>query len=115
MLPDKSPDARSVTSPRLLHDRYELREKIGDGSFFAVYRGRDIQTNRGVAVKLLNEEYAADREFMDRLQEETRNATQLDHPHIVAVQDVWMEEGRVAIATELIRGIDLKERVRRVA
>src|SRR5438445_12594863 len=115
MLSDKSPDARGTASERLLHSRYELGEKIGDGSFFAVHRGRDTQTGRAVAIKLLNEEYASDREFADRLREETQTASQLDHPHIVSVYDVWMEGDRVAIATEFVRGIDLKERVRRVA
>jgi hypothetical protein len=115
MLPDKSSDSRGATSPRLLHHRYEVGEKIGDGSFFAVYRGRDTQSNRAVAVKLLNEEFIADREFTDRLREETQNAIKLDHPHIVSVEEVWVEDGQVGIATELVRGIDLKERVRRVA
>ncbi len=115
MLPDKSPDARGATSARLLNSRYELSEKIGEGSFFAVYRGRDTQSGRPVAVKILSDEYAGDREFADRLRAEALAATRLDHPHIVAVYDAWMEGGRVAIATEFVRGIDLKERVRRVA
>jgi serine/threonine-protein kinase len=115
MLPDKSPDARGATGARLLNGRYELGEKIGDGSFFSVYRGRDAQSGRPVAIKVLNEEYAGDREFVERLRSEALAATRLDHPHIVPVYDAWIEQRQVAIVAEFVRGIDLKERVRRVA
>jgi eukaryotic-like serine/threonine-protein kinase len=115
MLPDKSTEAPTATSSRLLNGRYELAEKVGDGSFFTVYRGRDTQSGRAVAIKLLNEEYSGDREFVSRLQEETRQAMRLSHPHIVPVYDVWQEGGQVGIVTEFVRGINLKDRVRRVA
>jgi eukaryotic-like serine/threonine-protein kinase len=115
MLSDQSPDARGATGARLLNSRYEVGEKIGEGSFFAVYRGRDSQSGQAVAVKIASDEYAGDREFADRLRAEALAASRLDHPHIVAVYDAWMEGGRIAIATEFVRGINLKERVRRVA
>jgi beta-lactam-binding protein with PASTA domain len=115
MLPDKSPNTGGAASLSMLHGRYELGEKIGEGSFFTVFRGRDTQTGRAIAIKLLNEEYVPDHEFTEHLCEQTRTTIQLDHPHIVSVFDVWLDDGRVTIVTELIRGIDLKERVRRVA
>jgi eukaryotic-like serine/threonine-protein kinase len=115
MLPDQSPDARGAAGARLLNSRYEVGEKIGEGSFFAVYRGRDTQSGRAVAIKIVSDEHAGDREFAERLQAEALAAARLDHPHIVAVYDAWVEGGRVAIASEFVRGIDLKERVRRVA
>ena len=115
MLSDQSPDARGATGARLLNSRYEVGEKIGEGSFFAVFRGRDTQSGQPVAVKIASDEYAGDREFADRLRAEALAAARLDHPHIVAVYDAWMEGGRIAIATEFVRGINLKERVRRVA
>lgn len=115
MLPDKSPDARGATSARLLNSRYEVGEKIGEGSFFAVYRGRDTRSGRAVAIKIVSDDYAGDREFAERLRAEALAAAKLDHPHVVAVYDAWLEGGRVAVAAEFVRGIDLKERVRRVA
>lgn len=115
MLPDNSTEAPRASSTRLLNGRYELAEKVGEGSFFTLYRGRDTQSGQAVAVKVLNEEYSGDREFAGRLQEETRQATRLSHPHVVPVYDVWMEGSQVAIATEFVRGINLKDRVRRVA
>jgi serine/threonine-protein kinase len=68
-----------------------------------------------VALKLLKEEYAGDREFTERLQEEAQQAIRLAHPHIVPVYDVWAENGQAGIAMEFVRGINLKDRVRRVA
>ena len=115
MLPDKSPEVLGTGGTRLLNGRYELGEKVGEGSFFFVYRGRDTSTGRTVAIKMLSDEYAGDREFAERLRAEARQAVKLDHPHIVPVYDAWSEDGRVAIATEFVRGINLKDRVRRVA
>lgn len=115
MLSDKSPDERGATSAALINERYELAEKVGEGNFFTVYRGRDTVTGRTVAIKIVNAEYAADREFIDRLRTEVLAAAQLNHPHIISVLDAWNQDGRVAIATEFVRGINLKERIRRVA
>ena len=50
MVPDKGPNVRGATSDRLLNGRYELGEKVGEGSFFAVYRGRDTRSGRAVAL-----------------------------------------------------------------
>jgi serine/threonine protein kinase len=64
---DKSPEVLSEGLARLLNSRYELGEKVGEGSFFTVYRGRDSHSGRTVAVKILNEDFAGDREFAAQL------------------------------------------------
>jgi serine/threonine protein kinase len=115
MPPDQSSELLGTSGARLLNGRYELAEKVGEGSFFAVFRGRETDSGRPVAVKILNEQYSGDREFAERLRTEALRTVPLDHPHIVSVYDAWMEGNRIAIATEFVRGINLKDRVRRVA
>ncbi len=56
----------------LLNDRYELLDPIGRGGMAAIYPGRDIRTNRVVAIKLLREVYSTDPKFVARFQREAK-------------------------------------------
>ena len=100
---------------RLLDERYELGERLAEGAFFFTHRGRDLQTGQTVALKVLRSELAAEEAFASRLLSEAQAATQLQHPNIAQVHAAWRERGTVVIATEWVRGINLKDRIRRVA
>lgn len=99
----------------VINYRYEILEKCGDGSFFSVYKARDKVLNRLVAVKVLNPEYAKDREFAERLISESQAVEELDHPNIAKVLDADEQDGTYFIATEYVRGVNLKDRIRRTA
>ena len=109
----------SATEPQmtegLLHGRYEPGESLGEGGVFDVSRGRDVQSGRLVALKTLGAEFGGDPEFARRLREEAERSAVLSHPGIVPVIDVWDEHGRTHLATEYVRGINLAERIRRLA
>lgn len=108
--------ANSVsTAPVILQDRYEIGERLADGTFFYTHRGRDIQTGQPVAIKVLKPEYAADEEFAANIHSEAQRASHLHHPNIARVFEAWRERGTVVITTEWVRGINLKDRIRRVA
>jgi serine/threonine-protein kinase len=100
---------------RLLDERYELGERLAEGAFFFTHRGRDLQTGQTVAIKVLRPELAAEEAFASRLLAEAESATQLQHPNIAQVHSAWRERGTVVIVTEWVRGINLKDRIRRVA
>lgn len=104
-----------TAAPHVLNDRYEVGERLADGTFFYTHRGRDIQTGQGVAIKILKPDYAADAAFTERLLTEFQNARKLRHANIAQVLDVWQERGTLVIITEFVRGINLKDRIRRVA
>lgn len=105
----------AATAPPLLNDRYELGERLAEGTFFYTHRGRDTSTGRAVAIKVLKPEYAGDEAFTSRLLAEAQSAIHLRHANIAEVYEAWLERGTVVIITEWIRGINLKDRIRRVA
>ncbi len=91
--------------------RYEIIEKLGQGSMGIVYKGRDTAINRIVAiktVKLQGEESSSDKtEMVQRFYQEARIAGQLSHPNITTVYDVGENEGIHFIVMECIEGIPL--------
>ena len=99
----------------VLKHRYEVVEKIGEGSLFTVYRCDDKIDNRSVAVKILLPQYASNRMFAERLLVEAQAMVGLAHPGIVEVYDCGEENGNYYVVVEYVRGVDLKERIRRSA
>lgn len=99
-------------SGRLLADRYELLEKIGDGGMAVVYRSRDRLLNRHVAVKILKPEFTKDPKFIESFRRESQAAASLSHPNIVNVYDVGREGGIHYIVMELIDGQPLSDKIK---
>ena len=94
----------------VLLGRYEIRELIGSGAFGKVYRARDPELDRDVALKVLTADPAAtDR---DTLLAEARTMASLGHPNVVAVHDAGVIDDagrvRVFIAMELVAGSNLR-------
>ncbi len=90
-----------------LGGRYRLVELLGQGGMATVYRARDAQLDRDVAVKLLRPELGRDPEFLARFRDEARSAASLSHPNIVAVFDFGEDESGPYIVMELVDGQDL--------
>ena len=94
---------------RLLGNRYEIIEKIGNGGMATVYKAKCHVLNRYVAVKILRDEFTTDEEFIKRFGVEAQAAASITHPNIVSVYDVGHEENLHYIVMELIQGKTLKE------
>jgi eukaryotic-like serine/threonine-protein kinase len=99
----------------VLKHRYEVQEKIGEGSLFEVYRCDDRSTNRPAAVKVLLPHYASNRMFAERVLIEAQAFVGVEHPGLIEVYDSGEEDGRYYVITEYVRGVELGERVRRSA
>ncbi len=94
---------------RLLNNRYELHEALGQGGMATVYRATDVRLGRPVAVKLLHAHYATDDEFLQRFEHEAQSAAGLSaHPNIVDVYDVGQDDSVPYMVMELVEGPDLK-------
>ena len=91
----------------VLGGRYRLVELLGQGGMATIYRARDAQLDRDVAVKLLRTEFGRDPDFLARFRDEARAAASLNHPNIVAVFDFGEEDSGPYIVMELIDGQDL--------
>ena len=94
---------------KMLDDRYEILEIIGEGGMAIVYRALDHRLNRHVAVKIMRDEMAADEEFRRRFCAESHAVAMLSNPNIVSVYDVSHSDEREYIVMELISGITLKQ------
>ncbi len=86
--------------------RFEFIEKIGFGGFGEVWKAKDAQLGRTVAVKLLRPRWGREPRFVQQLRQEARVASQLVHPAIVAVYDLGMlEDGFPFIVMEFVDGL----------
>jgi len=103
------PLSKAETLPAL--GRYQIEKELGKGSMGLVYRGRDPQLGRTVAIKTL----ALDREFdaaalvdvRERFFREAETAGRLQHPNIVTIYDAGESNGLAFIVMELLSGSDL--------
>src|SRR5262252_8560386 len=77
----------------------------------SVFRARDRQLERRVAIKILHEHYADDPEYLERFRREARAVARLSHPNIVTVIDRGDDDGRQYIVFEHVEGENLKELV----
>ncbi|MFI8949730.1 serine/threonine-protein kinase [Streptomyces sp. NPDC053750] len=97
---------------RRLGDRYELVELMGSGGMGEVWRARDGQLGREVAVKVLLAERdgsAGRDESLALFRREARVSAALDSPHIVAVHDYGTDDGRPYLVMALVEGRSLQE------
>ncbi len=88
---------------------YELIEQIGQGGMGVVYRARQRELDRDVAIKLLSAGPWASPEFVARFQQEAQHAAQLQHPAIVTVFEMGELDGLVYYAMQLVRGESLAQ------
>ncbi|MGW2815201.1 serine/threonine-protein kinase [Streptomyces sp. NPDC001415] len=100
---------------RLLGGRYRLVSRLGHGGMGTVWRARDEVVDRDVAVKEPRvPDHLGERERATvhlRMQREARAAARIDHPCVVTVHDVVMEDGKPWIVMELVRGQSLADRL----
>ncbi len=106
------PSMRAVASGDTV-GRYELLEEIGEGGMATVFRARDQQLRREVAVKVLFPHLAKRVDVVRRFAREARAAAALEHPNILRVLDVGVPDGTSTappyLIMELIRGQSLAE------
>jgi serine/threonine-protein kinase len=95
----------------VIADRYELEELCGSGGMSSVFRARDVQLDRRIAIKILHQHYLDDPEYVERFRREARAVARLSHPNIVTVIDRGEDEGRQYIVFEHVDGENLKELV----
>jgi len=94
---------------------YEILSAIGAGGMGEVWRARDTQLKRDVAIKVLPDDFAKDPERLGRFQREAELLATLNHPNIAAVYGVERSSGVNAIVLELVEGETLGDRLQRGA
>jgi formylglycine-generating enzyme required for sulfatase activity len=89
--------------------KYELLEEIGRGGFAVVYKARDTELERVVALKVLHPYWSEDPGFAARFRREARAAANLRHPNIITVYEAGEAGGQFYIAMEYLPGRTLRE------
>ncbi len=83
---------------------YEIIEELGRGGMALVYRARDRQLEREVAIKVLPFSLAFDAEFVERFQREARTAAGLEHPNIIPIYRVGRSGRVIYFVMKFLRG-----------
>jgi eukaryotic-like serine/threonine-protein kinase len=117
----ESPAAKEVVSqiiePKNLaagtsFGHYEIIKQIGAGGMGEVYLAKDTKLDRKVAVKILNEKFAAHESNLQRFIQEAKAASALNHPNILVIHEIGASENSNYIVSEYIEGETLREFVR---
>ena len=107
-----SPAAARALSAGATLGPYEIMELLGAGGMGEVYRARDPRLGREVAIKVIRAGEPTS-ETLRRFDQEARAAGALNHPNLLAVYDVGVQDGAPFVVTELLEGETLRERLRR--
>jgi hypothetical protein len=107
LVPTEQSDAEMVRDA--LRDEYEITEELGRGGMAIVFRARDKQLDREVAVKVLPFSLAFDADFVERFQREARTAARLEHPNIIPIYRVGRAGRVIFFVMKLLRGSSLSE------
>jgi len=90
---------------------FEVLGPLGSGGMGEVYRARDTRLGREVALKVLPESLASDRDRLARFEQEARAASALNHPNIVTIYEIGRDGDTTFVAMELVDGRTLRELV----
>jgi serine/threonine protein kinase len=93
----------------VLADRYEMTEEIGRGGFGMVWKARQLNMDRDVAIKILPPKFMAIPDVVERFKREARLASRLRHPNTITVHDYGKHENLLFIVMELLEGQDLAD------
>ena len=95
---------------RTLNHRYVVGDKVGEGGFGAVFRGKQIATGREVALKILHPHNVSDETIVARFRREAEACSKLRDPHTVTTYDFdETPDGILYLAMELLRGQSLHQ------
>ena len=111
--PQKTAPRKVLKEGRVLGDRFEILEGLGEGAMGSVYRARDHKLDDVVALKLLKPALANDPEFLERMKSEIRLARRITHPNVLRTHDFFEIEDLPVISMEYVRGITLSQLLER--
>jgi serine/threonine-protein kinase len=99
--------AKAAALRRIGH--YEIISKIGTGGMGMVYKAKDLNAGRLVALKVLSPGHASNKEYVERFLREALASGQLSHPNIVQGYDAGEADGQYYFAMEYIDGITVAD------
>jgi tetratricopeptide (TPR) repeat protein/predicted Ser/Thr protein kinase len=99
--------ASMLAEGTLLADRYEILKLLGEGGMGAVYKARDTELDRLVAIKVIRPELAGHPSILQRFKQEIILARKITHRNVIRIFDLGLAEGMRFITMEFVEGRDL--------
>jgi serine/threonine protein kinase len=96
-----------------LVNRYEIIREIGKGGMGEIYLAEDTNLKRQVAIKILPQEFALDKERLARFEREARLLASLNHPNIATIHGLEKAEDQQFLVMELVEGDTIAERIKK--
>ncbi|MCZ7645433.1 MAG: protein kinase [Planctomycetota bacterium] len=103
--------SRQTLMARRRVGHYELLQKLGEGGMGAVYKARDTQMDRVVALKVIKPEFGGNATFVERFKREVRATGQFNHPNIVAAYSAGVLDDVFHLAMEYVEGQSLVQAI----
>jgi tetratricopeptide (TPR) repeat protein len=95
------------------HGRYQILDVLGEGGMGVVYKARDLELDKVIALKTIRTERETDPETVQRFKRELLLAREITHKNVVRIHDFNEADGIKYFTMEYIEGESLKERIRR--
>jgi len=100
-----APDIAEIDMVRQeLNEEYEILEELGRGGMAIVFKAKEKQLDREVAIKVLPFSLAFDKEFVERFQREARTSARLEHPNIIPIYRVGKSGRIIYFVMKFLRG-----------
>jgi hypothetical protein len=96
----------------VLAERYEILQLLGQGGMGAVYKARDTELERFVALKLIRADLASNPEILRRFKQELILAREVTHRNVIRIFDLGQAKGFKFITMEFVEGPDLRAVIR---
>lgn len=96
----------------ILNNRYRLDRMIGEGGFARVFLATDLELDRQVAVKVLEQDWTGDKELLARFRNEARVIAALDHPNILLIYDFGIANGAPYLVMPYVSGGTFSDRMK---
>jgi serine/threonine protein kinase len=104
---------KDVLAANTEFSHYRIFSKLGAGGMGEVYLAEDIRLRRKVAMKILSEKIAQDKEHLRRFEQEAKAASALNHPNILTIYEFGEENDAHFLACEFVEGETLREKLNR--